>query len=75
MQGEKVIVESSDGGQVEVKTLRDCQITDEYIEVIGTVLDANSVRMLQLTNLGNNIDLRMVDGLIEMTFLHPQIFH
>ncbi|KAF9519422.1 hypothetical protein BS47DRAFT_33037 [Hydnum rufescens UP504] len=75
MQGDKVIVESGDGGQVEAKTLQDCQITDDYIEIIGTVLNADSVRMLQLTNLGNNIDLRMIDGLIELTFLHPHIFH
>ncbi|KDQ13292.1 hypothetical protein BOTBODRAFT_372308 [Botryobasidium botryosum FD-172 SS1] len=74
LQGSTALVETSDGGQVEVKLVPDANVTDTYVEFIGQVTDAQSLNMLIVTNLGSDVDLKLVDGVVEMMHAHPTIF-
>jgi len=65
-QGENAIVETSDGGQVEVRLHRDSNMADTYVEVIGSVIDATTVKMMACINLGSDLDMKLVDDVIEL---------
>ncbi|KII84267.1 hypothetical protein PLICRDRAFT_701850 [Plicaturopsis crispa FD-325 SS-3] len=68
IKGESAIVEASDGGQVSVKLHRDAHMTDTYVEVIGTVLDESTVKMMACINLGSDLDMQLVNDVVELTF-------
>ncbi|KAF8316084.1 replication factor A protein 3 [Clavulina sp. PMI_390] len=70
----EAVVEAADGGQVKLKLNASISITTNYVEVIGTVQDASLIKVLHASNLGDGIDLTVVNGLIELAAKHPQIF-
>ncbi|KAI0676568.1 replication factor A protein 3 [Trametes maxima] len=51
------IVEASDGGQVEVKMLKDVKIDNLYVEVIGQVVDERTLKMMACIPLGDNVGM------------------
>ncbi|KAG9005510.1 hypothetical protein FRB94_001516 [Tulasnella sp. JGI-2019a] len=65
LQGETAIVQAADGGQVTVKLLRDSNIQDTYVDIIGKVVDEHTLRMLQVNNWGSDIDLDLVNQTVE----------
>ncbi|KAI0642558.1 replication factor A protein 3 [Trametes meyenii] len=60
------LVETSDGGQVEVKMLRDVKFDDPYIEVVGQVVDERTLKMMACIPLGDNVDMKLVDDVVKV---------
>jgi len=46
---------------------------DSYIEVVGRVDDANTVQMLAFINLGDDLDMKLVNDTIEL--IHDPRFY
>ncbi|KAH7923092.1 replication factor A protein 3 [Leucogyrophana mollusca] len=67
-QADTAIVEASDGGQVEIRLPKDHNMAATYVEVIGTVLDATSIKMLGCVNLDGELDMKLVNDVVELTF-------
>ncbi|KAI5123224.1 hypothetical protein M0805_001313 [Coniferiporia weirii] len=66
VKGMSAIVRATDMGQVEVKMTTDAQIGDTFVEVIGTVEDANVVKMHACIDLGSELDLELVNDCINL---------
>ncbi|PVF93191.1 replication factor A protein 3 [Serendipita vermifera] len=60
------IVELSDGGQIEVRLSADSHMRDSYVEIIGRVENANTLKMQTVLNLGDKIDMAVVNHTIEL---------
>ncbi|KAH7910109.1 replication factor A protein 3 [Hygrophoropsis aurantiaca] len=67
-QAETAMVESTDGGQVEVRLPKEHTIASTFVEVIGTVIDISSIKLLGCINLDENLDMKFVNDVIEVTF-------
>ncbi|KAK7681367.1 hypothetical protein QCA50_015458 [Cerrena zonata] len=65
--GDAAIVEASDGGNVEVKILgsQAATIKDQYVEIVGQVTEPGVVKMLNCINLGDKLDMAIVDFVVE----------
>ncbi|EIW55301.1 replication factor A protein 3 [Trametes versicolor FP-101664 SS1] len=60
------IVEASDGGEVEVKMLKDVKIDAPYMEVIGQVVDERTIKMMGCVQLGLNVDMKLANDVVEV---------
>ncbi|KAJ3485749.1 hypothetical protein NLI96_g4743 [Meripilus lineatus] len=58
-------VEASDGGNVDVIASYDNEVRDPYIEVIGRVKEAAVMTLDAVVNLGDKLDLTVVDFVVE----------
>jgi len=67
VKGMSAIVRASDQGQVEIKMPVVDQLQDTFVEVIGTVEDANVIKMQACVNMGSDLDMDIVNDCIEMT--------
>ncbi|KIO32736.1 hypothetical protein M407DRAFT_95526 [Tulasnella calospora MUT 4182] len=65
LQGETAIVKAPDEGQVTVKLTMDSNISDDFVDIIGKVEDANTIKMYRSSNWGSNVDLDLVNKTIE----------
>jgi len=72
-QGDIAIVEASDGGQVEIRLPRDANMSDTFVEVIGNVVDASTIKMMACVNLGSELDMKLVNDTIEL--IHDPKFY
>ncbi|KAE9395844.1 hypothetical protein BT96DRAFT_794249, partial [Gymnopus androsaceus JB14] len=61
-----VTVQTSDGGEVLVKFTGDSDITTTYVEIIGHVVDATTVKKAGVINLGSELDMQLVDKVIKL---------
>ncbi|KAF8761047.1 Replication factor A protein 3 [Rhizoctonia solani] len=68
-QGENIIVQASDGGQVESRPGN-----DNYVEILGKVVDAQRMVASEVFPQGDNIDLEVVDQLVELMHKYPEIY-
>ncbi|ELU43257.1 replication factor A domain-containing protein [Rhizoctonia solani AG-1 IA] len=73
-QGENIIVQASDGGQVEVKLTTSRPGNDNYVEILGKVVDAQRMVASEVFPQGDNIDLEVVDQLVELMHKYPEIY-
>ncbi|KAF8817062.1 replication factor A protein 3 [Phlegmacium glaucopus] len=73
LNGDRATVEASDGGQVNVKLSAAANIVDSYVEVVGRVVDATTVQMHVCINLGDNLDMKLVNDTIEL--IHDPRFY
>ncbi|KAB5593872.1 Replication factor A domain-containing protein [Ceratobasidium theobromae] len=73
-QGENIIVQTSDGGQVEVKLSAGRAASDNYVEILGKVVDSGRLVASEVFPQGDNIDLEVVDQLVELMHKHPEIY-
>ncbi|PPR06815.1 hypothetical protein CVT26_003841 [Gymnopilus dilepis] len=73
MDGNTMTVEASDGGQVTVYLSPNANITDPYIEVIGIVQNATTVKMAACVNMGSDLDMKLVNDTIEL--IHDPRFY
>ncbi|KAJ7049450.1 replication factor A protein 3 [Mycena amicta] len=65
--GSTASVAASDGGQVTITLLPDTHMQpDSYYEVLGSVVNATTVKMLQCMSLGTTIDMNLVDDAIKL---------
>ncbi|KAI0631043.1 replication factor A protein 3 [Trametes polyzona] len=60
------IVEASDGGEVEVKLLKDVTIDTPFIEVIGQVVDERTLKMMGCVKHGSDVDRKLVNDIVEI---------
>lgn len=74
VNGDTAIIESSDGGQVEVRLSRDSHLSDPIVEIIGNVEDAHTLKLLAGCDMGSDIDLKTWDDMIDMMHRFPDIF-
>ncbi|TFY68009.1 hypothetical protein EVJ58_g1279 [Rhodofomes roseus] len=65
-QGETAIVQAPDGGELSVRVARDVSLAVPYIEIIGTVVDAATVKMLACIDLGDELDMDLVNDAVEL---------
>ncbi|KAJ7046770.1 replication factor A protein 3 [Mycena alexandri] len=66
-------VQASDGGEVTVTLLSDQLTTDTYFEVIGSVASGTSIKMFRSMNLGNDLDMTLVNDTINL--MHDPRFY
>ncbi|KAJ6547552.1 hypothetical protein B0H19DRAFT_953877 [Mycena capillaripes] len=62
-----------DGGEVTVTLLSDQLSPDAYFEVIGTVLNPTTIKMHRNVNLGNDLDMDLVNDTINL--MHDPRFY
>ncbi|EJC97680.1 replication factor A protein 3 [Fomitiporia mediterranea MF3/22] len=60
------IVRASDMGQVEVKMPKAEEFPDSFVEIIGMVEDANTIKLQGSILLGNDLDFDVVNDCITM---------
>ncbi|OSD01439.1 replication factor A protein 3 [Trametes coccinea BRFM310] len=60
------IVEASDGGEVEVKVLKDFQGDSLYVEIIGQVADERTIKMKGFIPLGDSVDMKLADDVVQV---------
>ncbi|KAI1788948.1 replication factor A protein 3 [Ganoderma leucocontextum] len=58
------IVEASDGGEVEVKLLRDFSPGSTYLEVIGQVMTERTIKMAGYVSMGDDVDMKLADQVV-----------
>lgn len=75
LEGETAIVEASDQGQVTIKLNRDSNFADQYVEIIGRVTGDTSISELTSYNIGDEIDMTMVDAVVRNSHKYPYLFH
>jgi len=77
MNENRATVQASDGGQVNVQlstaSLANTANMDSYVEVVGRVVDANTMNMLAFINLGDDLDMKVVNDTIEL--IHDPRFY
>ncbi|KAF7318910.1 hypothetical protein HMN09_00226800 [Mycena chlorophos] len=74
VKGNAATVVASDGGEVSMNILPDVTLsTDQFYEVLGSVTDGTSIKMLQCTPLGADIDMNLVDDAIKL--MHDNRFY
>jgi len=61
-------VQTSDGGEVEVRLQKDHSMTATFVEVIGTVVGDSEVRLLGCINFEEEFDMKLINDTIELTF-------
>ncbi|KAF8221077.1 replication factor A protein 3 [Tricholoma matsutake] len=71
--GDNMTVQASDDGEVLVQHCSNANITEPYVEIIGKVIDATTIRMLTCTNLGPELDMKLVNDTIEL--IHDPRFY
>ncbi|KAJ3007243.1 hypothetical protein NUW54_g3618 [Trametes sanguinea] len=60
------IVEASDGGEVEVRVLKDYQGDSPYVEIIGQVADERTIKMKGFIPLGDSVDMKLADDVVQV---------
>ncbi|KAF9467878.1 replication factor A protein 3 [Collybia nuda] len=74
LNGDMAIVQASDGGEVTIRAMKpDINTEDGYLEVVGNVLDATTIKMLSYTILGQDLDMKLVNDTIEL--IHDPRFY
>ncbi|KAG8759950.1 hypothetical protein FRC14_004503 [Serendipita sp. 396] len=71
LQGERAIVEMSDGAQIEVILSPDSHMSDQYVELVARVNSTSELRMYAVINLGDNLDMAAVNHTIEL--MHTRV--
>jgi len=68
VHGDRVTVMASDGGELLVQLTRDQYLSDvgSYVELIGSVLDSNIMKLLTCINLSQELDMTIVDNTIRL---------
>ncbi|KAF5356879.1 hypothetical protein D9756_006515 [Leucocoprinus leucothites] len=66
--GNTLTVEASDGGHVRVLLPNSPDIRDTFVEIIGSVSDSSSIKMMACINMGDKLDLKLANDVTEKTF-------
>ncbi|KAG9221653.1 hypothetical protein CCMSSC00406_0005566 [Pleurotus cornucopiae] len=83
---DSAIVEASDGGNITVQwapgtTIKELimpsyqttTMTDTFVEVIGTVKDHQTIKLMACVNMGSNVDLKLANDTVEL--MHDPRFY
>ncbi|PIL36612.1 hypothetical protein GSI_00301 [Ganoderma sinense ZZ0214-1] len=60
------IVETSDGGEVQVKLLRDFSPSSTYLEIIGQVTNERTIKMAGYLNMGDDVDMKLANQVVQI---------
>ncbi|KLO09852.1 replication factor A protein 3 [Schizopora paradoxa] len=60
------IIESVDGGQVEVRIPSKTNLVDTYVEVVGSVIDSGTMKYKGCSNFGTELDMKLVNEATEL---------
>ncbi|KAK2464303.1 hypothetical protein APHAL10511_003760 [Amanita phalloides] len=68
IHGDTATVEASDGGELCVLMTRDLRIGEAgpYVELIGNVVDSTTLKLMTYVDLGQELDLSVVDSAIRL---------
>ncbi|KAJ9120778.1 hypothetical protein QFC22_002711 [Naganishia vaughanmartiniae] len=66
MDGDTAVVIASDGGEILIHLHREANLATKYCEIIGRVNEDLTVKVLWCMNLGDNLDLSIVDKVVEL---------
>ncbi|KAK9895559.1 replication factor A protein 3 [Cystobasidium minutum MCA 4210] len=75
LEGDTAILECSDNGNVTVKLNRDSNFADAYVEVICKVTGDTTVSELTSYNLGDNLDMKLVEAVVQSSRAYPYLFN
>ncbi|KAI0066831.1 replication factor A protein 3 [Artomyces pyxidatus] len=67
-KGDTALMTACDGGEVKIMLNAGHNMVDTFVEVIGTPIDPSTVRYISCTNMGANMDLKLVNDVVELTF-------
>ncbi|KAL8281365.1 hypothetical protein RQP46_006399 [Phenoliferia psychrophenolica] len=71
---DSAVIEASDAGQVTIRLGPEASYADQYVEIIGKVVGDLTVQELSSVNLGDNIDMDLVEQTVQLMQGHPQLF-
>ncbi|BGP49641.1 hypothetical protein JCM10450v2_005543 [Rhodotorula kratochvilovae] len=71
---DQALLEAADGGQVVVKLMKDSNLADTFVEVIGKKSDDGTVTELSSQNLGESIDMELANKVVELSHAYPDVF-
>ncbi|KAJ6541117.1 replication factor A protein 3 [Mycena sp. CBHHK59/15] len=72
--GATATVVASDGGEVTIMLMPDTHMSaDTYWEVIGSVVNATTLRVQQAIKMGSDLDMKLVDDTINL--IHDPRFY
>ncbi|KPV74219.1 uncharacterized protein RHOBADRAFT_66558 [Rhodotorula graminis WP1] len=74
LENDQALLETSDKGQVTVKLMKDSNLADTFVEVIGKKSGDAVVTELSSQNLGESIDLELANKVVELTHAYPDVF-
>ncbi|KAI9507604.1 replication factor A protein 3 [Russula earlei] len=66
-----LLMEAPDGGKIKVLLPPPPQthgVTDTFVEIVGTVVDASTIKHMVCINMGSDLDLNLVNQAIELSF-------
>ncbi|KAJ7109365.1 hypothetical protein C8R44DRAFT_802326 [Mycena epipterygia] len=66
-------VQACDGGEVAVTLLQERLSADAYFEVIGSVVNATTIKMFRCINLGTDLDMTLVNDTVNL--MHDPRFY
>ncbi|KAI0318519.1 replication factor A protein 3 [Amylostereum chailletii] len=69
VSGDAALVEASDGGQVKVvgTMINELPSPGTCVDIVGTVVDPSTIRYLLCTDMGTELDLKLVDDVIQLS--------
>ncbi|KAK1925038.1 replication factor A protein 3 [Papiliotrema laurentii] len=70
VNGDTATVEASDGGQIGVHLSREMHLSDTFVEIIGTVKDDLTIKAFLGFNMGNSLDMKAVNAVVELAQSH-----
>ncbi|RPD56025.1 replication factor A protein 3 [Lentinus tigrinus ALCF2SS1-7] len=62
----RAIVETSDGGEIEVSLPRNEDLDCQYLEIIGKVEDERTLKMLGHVKFSDNTDMKIWDQVVQI---------
>ncbi|KAK4702032.1 replication factor A3, partial [Phenoliferia sp. Uapishka_3] len=74
LDGNSAVIEASDQGHVTVKLSPEANFSEAYVEVIGKVAQDLTVQELTSVNMGENLDMSLVEQAVNLTQAYPGIF-
>ncbi|ETW77943.1 hypothetical protein HETIRDRAFT_411186 [Heterobasidion irregulare TC 32-1] len=67
-QDDVAIMQACDDLQIEIRLPpTGSNLTDTFVEVVGSVVDASTVKMLACTNMGSSLDTKLVKDVVDLT--------
>ncbi|KAJ9116668.1 hypothetical protein QFC20_000602 [Naganishia adeliensis] len=67
MEGDTAVVIASDGGEIQIQLHREANLATKFCEIIGRVNEDLSVKVLWSMNMGDDLDLSIVDKVVELS--------
>ncbi|GJN90303.1 hypothetical protein Rhopal_003312-T1 [Rhodotorula paludigena] len=74
LEDDRAILETSDAGQITVNLIKDTNMRDTFVEVIGKIAGESTLTELVTQNMGDSLDLALADKVVELTHAYPNVY-